>query len=359
MDRKNIYCVILAGGVGSRFWPMSTTNNPKQFHDVLGVGRTLVQQTYDRLLNFCNPENIYVITDKNYTDLVKEQIPELNTENVIAEPVGMNTAPCAIYSAMKIYKKNPEAEILVCPSDHLILNEERFTETVLLALKSSKENQGLYTLGIKPTRPDTGYGYIQYVKGENEVKKVKTFTEKPNLDLAEKFIKSGDFLWNSGIFIWSAKDILDSFKKYLPEMYSIFASINDVLNTEQEASKVKEIYPTLQKVSIDVGIMEKDKNVYVIPSQFGWSDLGTWLSLYEQVEKDNNRNAVLGKSTFIYNSKGNILYTQKDKVTVIDGLKDYIVVDTEKALLISPVKNSQEIKRYVTDIKLNKKQKYI
>ena len=355
MDKKNTCCVILAGGIGSRFWPMSTTNNPKQFHDVLGVGRTLIQQTYDRLLNFCNPENIYVITDKNYTDLVKEQIPEINKENIIAEPVGMNTAPCAIYSAMKIYKKNPEAEILVCPSDHLILNEEKFTETVLLALKNSKENQGLYTLGIQPTRPDTGYGYIQYIEEKGKVKKVKTFTEKPNLDLAEKFLKSGDFLWNSGIFIWSAKDILASFKKYLPEMYNTFEDINDCLNTEKEAEEVQIIYPTLQKVSIDVGIMEKDKNVYVIPSQFGWSDLGTWLSLYDQAEKDNNENAILGKSTLNYNSKGNIIYTQKNKVTVIDGLEDYIVVDTENALLISPIKNSQEIKRYVTDIKFHKK----
>ena len=355
MDKKNTCCVILAGGIGSRFWPMSTTNNPKQFHDVLGVGRTLIQQTYDRLLNFCNPENIYVITDKNYTDLVKEQIPEINKENIIAEPVGMNTAPCAIYSAMKIYKKNPEAEILVCPSDHLILNEEKFTETVLLALKNSKENQGLYTLGIQPTRPDTGYGYIQYIEEKGKVKKVKTFTEKPNLDLAEKFLKSGDFLWNSGIFIWSAKDILASFKKYLPEMYNTFEDINDCLNTEKEAEEVQIIYPTLQKVSIDVGIMEKDKNVYVIPSQFGWSDLGTWLSLYDQAEKDNNENAILGKSTLTYNSKGNIIYTQKNKVTVIDGLEDYIVVDTENALLISPIKNSQEIKRYVTDIKFHKK----
>ena len=311
MDKKNTCCVILAGGIGSRFWPMSTTNNPKQFHDVLGVGRTLIQQTYDRLLNFCNPENIYVITDKNYTDLVKEQIPEINKENIIAEPVGMNTAPCAIYSAMKIYKKNPEAEILVCPSDHLILNEEKFTETVLLALKNSKENQGLYTLGIQPTRPDTGYGYIQYIEEKGKVKKVKTFTEKPNLDLAEKFLKSGDFLWNSGIFIWSAKDILASFKKYLPEMYNTFEDIKDYLNTEKEAEEVQIIYPTLQKVSIDVGIMEKDKNVYVIPSQFGWSDLGTWLSLYDQAEKDNNENAILGKSTLTYNSKGNIIYAQK------------------------------------------------
>ncbi|MBV7440693.1 mannose-1-phosphate guanylyltransferase [Weeksellaceae bacterium TAE3-ERU29] len=359
MDKKNTYCVILAGGVGSRFWPMSTTNHPKQFHDILGVGRTLIQQTYDRLLSFCNSENIYVITDGNYIDLVKEQIPELNIENIIGEPVGMNTAPCALYSAMKIYKKNPKAEILVCPSDHLILNEERFTETVLLALKSSKENQGLYTLGIKPTRPDTGYGYIQYVESDKQIKKVKTFTEKPNLDLAEKFLKSGDFLWNSGIFIWSAKDILDSFKKYLPEMYNAFNSINDYLNTKDELSKVKEVYPTLQKVSIDVGIMEKDKNVYVIPSQFGWSDLGTWLSLYEQADKDDNKNAKLSKNIFTYSSNRNIIYTQKNKVTVIDKLEGYIVVDTNDALLISPIENSQKIKNYVTDIKLNKKQRHI
>lgn len=357
-NRDNTYCVILAGGIGSRFWTMSTSNNPKQFHDILGVGRTLIQQTYDRLLNFCNPENICVITDENYTDLVKEQLPKLKPENVIAEPVGMNTAPCAIYSAMKIYKENPKAEILVCPSDHLILNEEVFTNHVLLALQKSAENHGLYTLGIKPTRPDTGYGYIQFLESEDTVKKVKTFTEKPNLELAKKFIKSGDFLWNSGIFIWSAGDILKSFQKHLPDMYNAFEKVESYLNTENEAEKIKEMYPTLQKVSIDVGIMEKEKNVYVIPSEFGWCDLGTWLSLYAQAEKDKNENVLLSKNVFSYNSKRNIIRAPKNKVVVIDGLKDYVVVDTEDALLISPMKNSQEIKTYVTDLKLNKKEKY-
>ena len=348
----------MAGGVGSRFWPLSTSDLPKQFHDILGVGRTLIQQTYDRLLNFCKPENICVITDENYTDLVKKQLPKLRAQNIIAEPVGMNTAPCAIYSAMKIYKENPKAEILVCPSDHLILNEEVFTHHVLLALQNSAENHGLYTLGIKPTRPDTGYGYIQFLESEDSVKKVKTFTEKPNLELAEKFINSGDFLWNSGIFIWSAGDVLNSFQKHLPEMYAAFEKVKPYLNTEEEEEKINEMYPTLQKVSIDVGIMEKEKNVYVIPSEFGWCDLGTWLSLYAQAEKDKNENVLLSKDVFAYNSKKNIIRAPKDKVVVVDGLEGYVVVDTEDALLISPMKNSQEVKTYVTDLKLNKKEKY-
>lgn len=358
-NKDNIYCVIMAGGIGSRFWPMSTSAYPKQFHDVLGTGRTLLQQTYDRLLKFCKPDNIYVITDNNYSGLVQEQIPQIDKANIIGEPVGMNTAPCVIYSSMKIYKENPNAQILVCPADHLILNEEKFKENVLLAIDNSIHNNGLFTLGIKPTRPDTGYGYIQYIKGEGVVKKVKTFTEKPNLELAQKFIQSGDFLWNSGIFIWSAKNILNSFQEYLPEMYNVFSKLEKYLNTDEEVQEINKVYPTLQKVSIDVGIMEKDENVYVIPSEFGWSDLGTWLSLYEQAKKDENKNVFLGKNILTYNSTGNIVYTQQEKVVVLDGLNDYMVVDTPNALLVSPIKNNQEVKTYVTDLKLSKKDRFI
>uniref|UniRef100_UPI0039A781A2 mannose-1-phosphate guanylyltransferase n=1 Tax=Ornithobacterium rhinotracheale TaxID=28251 RepID=UPI0039A781A2 len=360
LDKKNIYCVIMAGGVGSRFWPMSTTSNPKQFHDVLGTGKTLIQQTFDRLLNFCLPENIYVITDQKYTDLVQEQLPKISPENIVAEPVGMNTAPCAIYTAYKIYKCNPEAEILVCPSDHLILNEQKFTEIALTALENSAKNHGLYTLGIQPTRPDTGYGYIQFdAADEGEVKKVKTFTEKPNLELAQQFLQSGDFLWNSGIFIWSAKDILNSFENHMPEMSQAFQAVENVLNTNKEVEEIKRVYPTLQQVSVDVAIMEKEQNVYVIPSEFGWSDLGTWLSLYENTEKDENGNAFSSKNVFTYNAKDNIIFAPQEKLVVVDGLEDYIVVDTPQALLISPIENSQEIKSYVRDLKLNKKEKFV
>lgn len=358
MKDKNIYGVILAGGIGSRFWPVSTSEYPKQFHDFLGVGRTFIQQTYDRLLSLCPAENIYVITDVRYTDLVKNQLPELEKENIIEESIGMNTAACAIYSAAKIHKKNSEARILICPSDHLILNQNQFNENALLALERAKE-KGLFTLGIYPTRPDTGYGYIQFVESEDKVKKVKTFTEKPSLEIAEKFIKSGDFLWNSGIFIWSAEAILKSFKENLPEMYSVFESVKEKLNTLEEKEVIKKIYPTLQKVSVDVGIMEKEREIYVVPSDFGWSDLGTWQSLFMQIEKDCNNNVLLAESVFAYNATGNIVHTEQDKAIIIDGLKDYMVVDTPNALLISPIEKSQEIKTYVTNLKLNKKEKFI
>lgn len=356
---NNTYCVIMAGGIGSRFWPMSTAKFPKQFHDALDCGRTLIQLTYDRLLKITSNENIFVITDKNYAELVQEQLPELEPQQIISEPLGMNTAPCALYSALKIYKKDADAQILLCPSDHLILDEDKFVKNVSMILEKDSEEKGLYTLGIEPTRPDTGYGYIQYITDENPIKKVKTFTEKPNKELALQFIQSGDFLWNSGIFIWSAKTILKAFKKHLPEMYSSLYSVYDSLNTEKEVKKIRKVYPTLTRSSIDVGVMEKSKNVYVLPSRFGWSDLGSWTSLYENKKHDKNENAVSKKFIKTYNSSGNIIHTENDKAIVIDSLNDYIVVDTKKALLICPLSKDQEVKNYVNDLKLSKGEKFV
>lgn len=359
MDSKNTYCVIMAGGIGTRFWPLSTSKFPKQFHDVLGTGQTLIQQTYNRLKKITDADRIFVITDKIYTDLVAEQLPEMEEMQIIAEPMGMNTAICALYSAMKIKKINSDANILLCPSDHLIMDEQKFAEKAELALSNLSKNKGLYTLGIEPTRPDTGYGYIQFIENDQDIKKVKTFTEKPNRELAESFLHSGDFLWNSGIFIWSADTIIKAFETYLPDMYQSFKNIEEHINTDKEESLIKRIYPTVQKVSIDVGIMEKHKKVFVLPSSFGWSDLGTWTSLYENHDRDKNRNAVVGNWVRMYHSKGNMVHVDGNKAVVIEGLEDYIVVDTKRALLICPLDSDQEVKKYVNDLKLNKGENFV
>lgn len=359
MDNKNTYCVIMAGGIGTRFWPLSTSKFPKQFHDVLGTGKTLIQQTYNRLEKITDAERIYVITDKAYTNLVAKQLPEMSPDQIISEPMGMNTAVCALYSAMKIHQKNPDANILLCPSDHLIINEEKFAEKAFLALSNLKEKDGLYTLGIEPTRPDTGYGYIQYIESDLSIKKVKTFTEKPDRELAEKFLLSGDFLWNSGIFIWSAKTIIHAFEKYLPDMFQSLEKISPYLNTEDEEKHIKKVYSTLQKVSIDVGILEKHRKVYVIPASFGWSDLGTWTSLYENYDRDKQRNAVVGSLVKLYDSKGNMIHVEGEKAVVIEGLENYIVVDTKNSLLICPLNSDQEVKKYVNDLKLSKGENFV
>ncbi|MDO5655008.1 MAG: mannose-1-phosphate guanylyltransferase [Flavobacteriaceae bacterium] len=359
MKNSNVYCVIMAGGIGTRFWPLSTSKFPKQFHDVLGTGKTLIQQTYERILHITDAERIYVITDKMYNDLVKKQLPDLQDYQIISEPMGMNTAPCALYSAMKIQKTDANAKILLCPSDHLIINENKFAEKVQLALDSLDQKDGLYTLGIQPTRPDTGYGYIQYIESDNPVKKVKTFTEKPNRELAEKFLLSGDFLWNSGIFVWKAQTIIEAFKKFLPDMHQAMFQIYDDLNTDIEKRKVNKVYPVLQKISIDHGIMERHKTVYVIPASFGWSDLGTWTSLYENSNRNRQRNAILGKTVKLYKSKGNLVHVAKDKAVVIEGLNNYIVIDTKNALLICPMESDQEVKNFVNDLKLSKGEKFV
>lgn len=358
-NNQHTYCVIMAGGIGTRFWPMSTSKFPKQFHDVLGTGRTLIQQTYDRLLNITDSDKIYVITDVAYVDLVAKQLPEISIEQIIAEPMGMNTAACALYSAMKINKIDNDSKILICPSDHLILNEKKFAEKVNLALEGINAQDGLYTLGIEPTRPDTGYGYIQFIENNKTIKKVKTFTEKPNRELAEKFLLSGEFLWNSGIFIWSSKAILKCFESYLPDMFQTLNQVKNALNTPNEEEVIKKVYPLLQKVSVDVGIMEKAHDVHVIPVSFGWSDLGTWTSLFENRNRDTQRNAIVGNLVKLYHSKGNMVHIEGEKAVVIEGLENYIVVDTDKALLICPLESDQEVKNYVNDLKLSKGEKFV
>jgi mannose-1-phosphate guanylyltransferase len=359
---KNYFGVIMAGGIGTRFWPLSTSEYPKQFHDILGTGRTFLQQTFDRLKKLIPQDQIYIITLEEYVDLTLEQLPEITAEQIIAEPSGMNTAPCNLYAAKLIQEKNPNANIVVAPSDHVILDESVFIQKLEMALNQSEKEEVLITLGIQPTRPDTGYGYIQYLteqKNKSEIKKVKTFTEKPGLELAEAFCKSGDFLWNAGIFVWKAETILHSFQHYLPEMYESFDKISHLLSSEKGKEKVKDIYSKVQMISIDNGILEKASNVYVIPSSFGWSDLGTWKSLYENSDKNREQNVKHGKHVIMYNTKDSLIYTSQNKAVIVDGLENYIVVDTKKALLICPMDKDQAIKAFVSDLKLNKGEKFV
>jgi mannose-1-phosphate guanylyltransferase len=355
MSESNNYCVIMAGGVGSRFWPMSTQKYPKQFQDILGTGHTMIQQTYNRISKIVPPENIYVITSKEYIALTEQQLPELNPENIVGEPVMKNTAACNIYMAKKIADKNPNANLIVLPADHLILNETVFLQKIELALNLAATKNFLITLGIKPTRPETGYGYIQFEENKDqEYFKVKTFTEKPDLEFARTFLESGDFLWNAGIFIWNVQSILSAFEEYLSEMSQHFQSCD--YNTKDEENCIDDIYPKVAKISIDNGILEKAKNVYVIPADIGWSDLGTWTSVYENAVKDQEKNASKSRHILTYNAKGNIINLKnKNKAVIIDGLKNYIVVDTDKALLICPRANDQLIKEYVQDLKTLKK----
>lgn len=351
------YCVIMAGGIGSRFWPMSRTSYPKQFHDVLGLGETLIQMTYGRFLSICPPENIFVVTNTEYAGLVQEQLPDLNADQIIQEPMRRNTAPCIAYANYKIATINPNARIVVAPSDHLITKEEAFRETVNLALDHCSENDALITLGIKPSRPDTGYGYIQFIETasapNDRIKKVKTFTEKPDLEIAREFIASGDFYWNSGIFIWSLKAISQAFKKHLPELDELFEELKPIYNTPDEEKQIADIYAICENISIDYGVLEKAENVDVVLSDFGWSDLGTWGSLYTHLSKDDKGNALLGQHIVVSESGGNIVKTPNGKLVAIQGLDNHIVIDTGDILLICPLEEEQKIKQLVNDLKLN------
>ncbi|MCB0401269.1 MAG: mannose-1-phosphate guanylyltransferase [Flavobacteriales bacterium] len=358
---KNNFCVIMAGGIGSRFWPMSRTDHPKQFLDILGTGETLIQQTYNRLKRICPEEHIYIVTNEIYKNLTLEQLPGIKEDQVVCEPSMRNTAPCVAYASHKIAAINPNANIVVAPADHLILKEDEFVRVINLALNYTAENDALFTLGITPTRPDTGYGYIQFDhESENGsgIKKVKTFTEKPNLELAKQFIESGDFCWNSGMFVWSVKSILAAYENLLPSMSQIFAAGTGKYNTQEEEAFIREAYGTCKSISIDYGIMEKSKNVYVISADIGWSDLGTWGSIYTHLPLDEHKNAVVGKNVMLYESKGNIVNVPKNKLVVLQGLKDYIIVESDNILLVCKKQDEQQIKEFVKDIKLSKDKRY-
>jgi len=358
---KNYYVAIMAGGIGSRFWPKSRTSFPKQFLDILNTGKTLIQWTYERYLDFIPEENIYIVTSEEYVGIVEKQLPGVPAANVIAEPSRKNTAPCIAYISFKLIQQNPDAALIVAPSDHIVMDKETFKNVALQALDFAQHTKSFVTLGIKPSHPNTGYGYIQYetLAVANNIYKVKTFTEKPNMELAKTFLASGDFLWNAGIFIWRVKDVLQAFEKYQPEMYELFAAEKDKFNTAEEKKAIDEIYPLCTNVSIDYAIMEKANNVYVIPSSFGWSDLGTWNSAYDNLEKDYLGNAVTGKNVLVIDAVKCMVSVENNKLVVLQGLDDFIVVDTADALLICKKEKEQQIKEYVAEVKRNIGDEYL
>lgn len=359
---KNNYALIMAGGIGSRFWPVSRTTYPKQFLDVLGTGKSLIQNTFERFKKILPVENIFILTNESYFDLVKEQLPEISDNQIIGEPIMRNTAPCIAYGCYKINQINKNAQIVVAPSDHLILETDHFITAINNALAAGEKHHCLITLGIKPSRPDTGYGYIQYngdTISEN-LHKVKTFTEKPSLDIAQSFIASGDFLWNSGIFIWSVGAILEAFENFLPDMSEIFRGGKHFYNTANEKDFIQSAFQKCINISIDYGIMEKAENVYVMPSEFGWSDLGTWSSVYELANKDYVGNAVINpEKVIMYNSSNCMVNTPSDKLVILNGLHDFIVVESNNTLMICPREMEQHVKQIVADVKHKFGTKYI
>jgi mannose-1-phosphate guanylyltransferase len=358
---KNNYVAIMAGGIGSRFWPMSRTNFPKQFLDILNTGKTLIQSTFDRFATFIPVENIYIVTSDTYKEIVMEQLPLLNPDNILCEPSRKNTAPCVAYISYKLSQLNPQANLICAPADHLILEPEKFQQTCLSALEFTANIKALLTLGITPTNPNTGYGYIQFepLSVSENVFKVKTFTEKPDIELAKTFISSGDFLWNAGIFVWKVAQIVKAFELFQPEMFELFDAAKDKFNTPQEKEAIDTIYPLCVNISIDVAIMEKADNVYVIPSSFGWSDLGTWNSAYDNLEKDYLGNAVASDNVIVIDATKCMVSGPSNKLMVLQGLDDFIVVDSEDALLICKKDKEQSIKEYVAEVKRNKGDKYL
>ena len=340
---------------------MSRTDFPKQFLDILGTGKTLIQQTFDRYTKVVPKENIYIVTAAEYVHIVKKQVPEIPEENILAEPSRKNTAPCIAYIAFKLLKKDPKALMIAAPADNLILETAEFVKTVKKAFDFVDQINALVTIGVKPTYPNTGYGYIQHDTAEAapDVYKVKTFTEKPNLELAKTFMSSGDFLWNAGIFTWKVKNLLTAFEKYLPEIYDVFAAEKDKFNTPGEKEAIESIYPLCTNISVDFGVMEKADNVYLIPASFGWSDLGTWNSAWENKEKDYFGNAVVGKKVIAIDARNCMVHVPDNKLVLLQGLDEFIVVDTKDVLLICKKDKEQEIKEYVAEVKRNMGDKYL
>lgn len=343
---KNYYAILMAGGVGSRFWPVSTTEFPKQFHDMLGSGETLIQKTFSRLAKLIPAENILILTNERYNNLVLEQLPMVKPEQVLLEPAMRNTAPCILYASLKIQKQNPEAVMVVAPSDHWIEDENAFVANLQQCFDFCQKENALMTLGIQPTFPNTGFGYIEFDKSdENSIKKVNQFREKPDYETAKSFLEQGNFLWNGGIFIWSAKSIAEAFEKFQPQMNTLFQQGFETYNTENEKQFINENYASAENISIDYAVMEKAKNVYVLPATFDWNDLGTWGQLHEKLTKDENNNGVINAKVVIENASNNIIRSDADKLIVVDGLHDYIIVDKEGVLLIYPKSKEQDIKR--------------
>lgn len=355
---KNTYCVIMAGGVGARFWPQSRKTKPKQFLDILGTGKSFIRSTFERFLPLVPAENFLVVTNRNYKELVLEHLPELKENQVLCEPIGRNTAPCIAYAAYSLLKRDPEANMIVTPSDHLVLNESDFHTIIRECLEFSSREGALMTVGIQPSRPETGYGYIQK-SNSDIISRVKCFTEKPNLELAQAFVDCGEFFWNSGIFIWSVKAIVEAFEIYLPEHHALFRSKLDDYGTERETAAIEEVFSECKAISIDYGVMEKAENVYVRCGEFGWSDVGTWGSVYQLSEKDKNENAVVAEACYTYSTERTFISLPKGKIAVVNGLSDYIVVDTPDALLICPRSEEQSIKNFIDDVHFANGEKFI
>jgi mannose-1-phosphate guanylyltransferase len=359
----NRFVIIMAGGVGSRFWPLSRRETPKQFLDILGTGETLLQQTFRRFSSICPASNIFVVTNQDHKNLVTGQL-DINPENVLAEPFRRNTAPCLAYGTFRILQENPDAVITVTPADHLIKKEDEFSRVINQSIDFVRTNDALLTLGIKPDRPETGYGYIQAdlkkkVDKYSALHKVKTFTEKPDINLARIFLQSGDFYWNSGIFFWNLNTILRAFEKYLPDMYMAFDEGKSLIGTMEEEGFIRRTYAECKSISIDYGIMEKADNVFVMCADIGWSDLGSWTSLYDHSAKDKRGNAIISGDIFSYDNKGNIINISDGKVAVIQGLEDFIVVEVDDVLLIVKKSEEQNIKNYLDDIKKDSGEKFL
>lgn len=348
---QNYFAVIMAGGIGSRFWPVSTSNYPKQFHDMLGTGQSLLQKTYARINKIVPAENIYILTNERYLQLTLEQLPDISEQQVVLEPAMRNTAPCILLAALKIQKQNPNALMLVAPSDHWIEDEEAYANDVIRCYKASEEADILMTLGILPTFPNTGYGYIESDSEENlEIKKVKQFREKPDYETAKRFLADGNFLWNAGIFIWSVKSIVNSYKTHLNQMYTHFFSGWNQLNTPEEKAFIQKEYAKAENISIDYGILEKAENVYVKPATFDWNDLGTWGALYDKLSKDEQDNATVNAEVLYREASNNIVFTSRKKFVVVEEINDYIIVDKEDVLLIYPKRKEQEIKMLINEV---------
>lgn len=350
--QDKLYIVIMAGGIGSRFWPYSRNNRPKQFLDILGTGRSLLQMTYDRFREIAEPKQFIVVTNQNYLNLVLEQLPELKAEQVLTEPLRRNTATCIAYAAYKIHAMDPDATLVVTPADHLILQEKRFLDTINRAIQASQVKDRLITIGIKPNRPETGYGYIQYLEGDNgsPALKVKTFTEKPNLKLAKTFVDSGDFVWNSGMFVWKVKSLLNAFSENMPDVAEVFEDGKSHFGKESEQDFINRAYSMVKNVSIDYGIMEKSDKVYVILGDFGWSDLGSWHSVHELQEKDENNN-VVEANTMLYDTKNCYVKMDSEKLVVIEGLDNYLINETDNVLLICKLGGEKKFRDFVASAK--------
>lgn len=358
---SSVYVAIMAGGIGSRFWPESRIKKPKQFLDILNTGETLIQTTFRRFSKIADKDNIFIVTNEQYLPLVKEQLPQVENSRILAEPMRKNTAPCIAYACHKIAEIDSGANIVIAPSDHLMLNEEKFLYVILEALEFTRDNDVLVTLGIKPTRPDTGYGYIQFAEERvrEDIHKVKTFTEKPDYDLARTFLISGEFLWNSGIFVWNVRAIMHAFDRYQQDIHQAFWAARKYFGKKDEAKAVEKAYSMCPNISIDYAVMEKADNVYVIPAAFGWSDLGTWASLYENYQRDYLGNAVKGKNVMIYDATNCMVMTPDDKLVILQGLDDFIIIDSGDVLLICKKEHEQEIKDITSDLKRREMDNYL